>query len=100
MARIELQLPKHFEGSTEPSTVTTVYHGAGEPVRKGEPVLELINAEGIFDLPAPVTGIIVEVSVRAGEKVYPKTTLLVMESGERGAGPVAGPGGGKEKRRE
>jgi pyruvate/2-oxoglutarate dehydrogenase complex dihydrolipoamide acyltransferase (E2) component len=85
LARIELRLPPHLENTVEPATVTTVYHGAGEPVRKGEPVLELINAEGIFDLPAPVTGIIVEVAVKPGDKVYPKTTLLVMESGEKSA---------------
>ncbi len=45
----------------------------------------------------------VEIAVRAGEKVYPGTTLLVMESGERGAGPVAGSGGrasGPEQRRD
>ncbi len=85
MARIELHLPQHVENAMEPATVCQIYHGAGEPVRKGEPVLELINADGFFDLPAPVTGIIVEVAVRAGEKVYPGTTLLVMESGEKGA---------------
>ncbi len=104
MARIELHLPQHIENVTEPATVSTIYHGAGQPVRKGEPVLELLNADGIFDIQAPVTGIIVEIAVRAGEKVYPGTTLLVMESGEKGAGPVAGPGGGRasgpEKRRD
>jgi pyruvate/2-oxoglutarate dehydrogenase complex dihydrolipoamide acyltransferase (E2) component len=67
----------------EPATVCTIYHGAGEPVRKGEAVLELINADGIFDLHATVTGIIVDITVRAGEKVYPGSTLLVMESGEK-----------------
>jgi pyruvate/2-oxoglutarate dehydrogenase complex dihydrolipoamide acyltransferase (E2) component len=85
VARVELHLPQHVENAMEPATVCTIYHGAGEPVRKGEPVLELINADRIFDLPAPVTGIIVEISVRTGEKVYPGTTLLVMESGEKGA---------------
>jgi pyruvate/2-oxoglutarate dehydrogenase complex dihydrolipoamide acyltransferase (E2) component len=101
VARIELHLPKHLENVTE-ATVSTIYHGAGEPVRKGEPVLEFLNQDGIFDLPAPVTGIIVEVAVRAGEKVQPGATLLVMESGERGAGPVAGGGkaSGPEKRRD
>ncbi|HVY62971.1 MAG TPA: lipoyl domain-containing protein [Planctomycetota bacterium] len=95
MARVELRLPQHLENLSEPATVSTIYHGAGEPVRKGEPVLELLNGEGIFDVPAPVTGIIVEIAVRAGDKVSARTTLLVMESGEKGAGPVAGPGGGR-----
>jgi pyruvate/2-oxoglutarate dehydrogenase complex dihydrolipoamide acyltransferase (E2) component len=85
VARVELHLPQHLENAKEPATVSAVYHGAGEPVRKGEPVLELMNLEGIFDLPAPVTGIIVEISVKAGEKVYPGATLIVMESGEKGA---------------
>ncbi len=81
--RIELQLPQPIENAMEPATVCTIYHGAGEPVRKGEPVLELINNECIFDLPAPATGIIIDITVRAGEKVYPGSTLLVMESGEK-----------------
>ncbi len=79
--KIELHLPPLVENAMEPATVVTVYHGAGEPVRKGEPVLELINAEGVMDLPAPATGIIKEVLVRPGEKVYPGTTLLIMENG-------------------
>jgi pyruvate/2-oxoglutarate dehydrogenase complex dihydrolipoamide acyltransferase (E2) component len=85
VARVELHLPQRVENATGPATVCTIYHGAGEPVRKGEAVLELINADGIFDLPAPVTGIIVEIAVHAGDKVYPGTRLLVMESGEKGA---------------
>ena len=83
MARVELHLPQHVENAMEPATVCTIYHGAGEPVRKGEPVLEMINSDRIFDLPAPVTGIIVEIVVRTGEKVLPGRALLVMESGER-----------------
>lgn len=87
MARVELHLPQYLENAKEPATVSSIYHGAGEPVRRGEAVLELLNADGIFDLPAPVTGIIVEVAVKPGEKVYPGSTLLVMESGEKGAIP-------------
>jgi pyruvate/2-oxoglutarate dehydrogenase complex dihydrolipoamide acyltransferase (E2) component len=81
--KIELHLPQLLENAAEPATVCTIYHGAGEPVRKGEPVLELLNAEGVFDLPAPATGIIKEVLVRTGEKVFPGSTLLVLESGEK-----------------
>ena len=98
VARIELHLPQHLQSATEPATVSTIYHGAGEPVRKGEPVLELMNVDGIFDLPAPVTGIIVEIAVRAGDKVSAQTALLVMESGEKG--PVAGSGGGRARGRD
>lgn len=97
LARIELSLPKQREPGSEPATVSAVHHGAGEPVRKGEPVLELLNSEGIFDLPAPVTGIIVEVAVRPGDKVQPGATVMVMESGEKGAG-ASGSGGGKARR--
>jgi pyruvate/2-oxoglutarate dehydrogenase complex dihydrolipoamide acyltransferase (E2) component len=99
VARIELHLPQHVENAMEPATVCTVYHGAGEPVRKGEPVLELINADRIFDLPAPVTGIIVEIVVRPGEMVKPGRPLLVMESGER-AGEGRAAGDGKPGKRE
>ena len=103
VARVEIRLPHQLESGAEPATVNTVFHGAGEPVRKGEPVLELLNSFGIFDLVAPVTGIIVEVSVRSGDHVKPGATLLVMESGDR-TDTVAGPGGGKaagpDKRRE
>jgi pyruvate/2-oxoglutarate dehydrogenase complex dihydrolipoamide acyltransferase (E2) component len=103
LARVELRLPHHLESGSEPATVNSVLHGAGEPVRKGEPVLELLNSYGIFDLVAPVTGIILEVSVRSGDVVKPGAPLLVIESGDK-TDSVAGSGGGKaagpEKRRE
>ena len=100
MARIEIRLPHPIENAAEQATVSVVLHGAGEPVRKGEPVLEMLNSYGIFDISAPATGIIIEVAVRAGDAARPGAMLLVMESGD----PVAGSGGGKstgpEKRRE
>ena len=79
--RVELTLPRRVENALEPATVFRIYHGASEPVCADEPVLELINADGMFDLKAPVTGMIVEVTVTPGEKVYPGGTLLVLESG-------------------
>jgi len=94
MARVELRLPHHLENGAETATVSAVLHGAGEPVRKGEPVLELLNSFGIFDLPAPVTGIITEVAVRSGDQVRPGAVVLIIESPDKSE-PIAGAGGGK-----
>jgi len=80
--RVELTLPKPIEDAIEPATVLHVYHAPSEPVKKGEPVVEMVNSDGMFDLPAPATGVIVEVTVKPGQKVYPGATLLIMESGK------------------
>lgn len=91
MARVELRLPHHLENGAETATVSAVLHGAGEPVRKGEPVLELLNSFGIFDLSAPVTGIIAEVAVRSGDQVRPGAVVLIIESPDKSE-PIAGGG--------
>lgn len=82
---MELKLPQVVDDVLEPATVCNILHGAGEPVREGEPVIELINRDGMFDVPAPVTGLIVELYVRPGQMVFPGMRLLAMESA--GPGP-------------
>ncbi|RME72147.1 MAG: hypothetical protein D6776_09265 [Planctomycetota bacterium] len=82
--RVELVLPRLVEDLLEPATVCNILHGAGTPVRKGEPVIELIHRDGMFDVSAPATGLIVEVLVQPGQVVYPGMRLLVVECGPRG----------------
>jgi biotin carboxyl carrier protein len=82
--RFELVLPQVVDDVLEPATVCNLLHGAGAPVRKGEAVIELINRDGMYDIPAPVTGLIVEIFVKPGQMVFPGMRLLVMESGGDG----------------
>lgn len=77
--RVELRMPVE---SFEPATVLAIHHGLGEPVRKGEPVVEMITRDRIFDITSPSTGQIVEILVGAGEQVRAGDTLLVIENGK------------------
>jgi pyruvate/2-oxoglutarate dehydrogenase complex dihydrolipoamide acyltransferase (E2) component len=60
--------------------VTHWYKKEGDPVREGEPLLEVETIKAIADLPAPATGTLVRVLVQQGETVAIETPLAEIEA--------------------
>ncbi|MHC4829750.1 MAG: hypothetical protein ACYTFT_05255 [Planctomycetota bacterium] len=78
--QVDLKLPRAAPDSLQPATVLSIYFDVADPVREGEPLVQLIHGDGLFDVFAPAHGMIVDVPIRAGQKVYPGTTLLTLEA--------------------
>ena len=64
----------------------------GDPVQKGEPVVEIETDKVTVELEAPASGVLRDVSAREGDVVpVGRTIAVVFAVGEAGAASVAGP---------
>jgi pyruvate dehydrogenase E2 component (dihydrolipoamide acetyltransferase) len=64
----------------------------GDPVQKGEPVVEIETDKVTVELEAPASGVLRDVSAREGDVVpVGRTIAVVFAAGEAGAVSVAGP---------
>jgi len=81
----EFKLPNLGEG-VDSGDVVGVSVKAGDPVTKGQSMLEIETNKAVMDVPAPDNGSIVSVNVKVGDKVKPG---MVMVTYEAGAAPAA-----------
>jgi pyruvate dehydrogenase E2 component (dihydrolipoamide acetyltransferase) len=51
----------------------------GEPVQKGEPILEIETAKVTMEIEAPATGVLTRILVPQDDEVSPGTVLAVIE---------------------
>ena len=65
---IEIKLPSLAEG-VDKATVTYCHKNAGDSVKEGEDLLELVTDKATFNMPSPVTGVLKEVLVTEGDEV-------------------------------
>jgi pyruvate/2-oxoglutarate dehydrogenase complex dihydrolipoamide acyltransferase (E2) component len=72
--RIRINLPKSGMGIDE-GTVRRWLKGVGEPVEKGEVIVEIETAKALQDVESPVKGILVEILVREGETLAVNSAL-------------------------
>lgn len=101
----EIRVPTLGESVTE-ATVGQWYKKPGEAVNVDEPIVELETDKVTVEVPAPVSGIISDISVEEGETVEVGALLGAMSEGEGGAKPTAkveakeAPATGKETQTE
>ncbi|MDD5428585.1 MAG: lipoyl domain-containing protein [Candidatus Omnitrophica bacterium] len=64
----EVKLPLIAEG-VDKANVSYWHHSAGEAVKEGEDLVELVTDKATFNLPAPATGTLKETLVSEGDEV-------------------------------
>ena len=64
----EVKLPELGEEVSE-ATVSYWLHQEGDEIKEGEDLVEMTTDKATFNVPAPVSGILKEVSVEEGETV-------------------------------
>ncbi|MEW6425655.1 MAG: dihydrolipoamide acetyltransferase family protein [Bacillota bacterium] len=71
-------------------TVTKWLKKEGDPVRKGEPVVEIMSDKASFEVEAPADGVLLKIAVPEGE-VVPIATVIgyIGQAGEKVDGPQA-----------
>ena len=74
---MEVKLPEMGEGIEEAS-VSFWYKKAGDVVKEGEDLVELTTEKTSFNLPAPTSGTVKQISVREGDKVKVGQTLAII----------------------
>ena len=75
---MEVNLPEMGEGIEEAS-VSFWYKKVGDAVKEGEDLVELTTEKTSFNLPAPVSGTVKQISAGEGDKVKVGQALAVIE---------------------
>jgi pyruvate dehydrogenase E2 component (dihydrolipoamide acetyltransferase) len=65
---IEVRLPSLAEG-VDKATVTYCHKSAGDSVKEGDDLIELVTDKATFNMPSPVSGILKEILVSEGDQV-------------------------------
>ncbi len=65
---VEIKLPSLAEG-VDKATVTYCHKSAGDNVKEGDDLIELVTDKATFNMPSPVSGILKEILVSEGDQV-------------------------------
>jgi 2-oxoglutarate dehydrogenase E2 component (dihydrolipoamide succinyltransferase) len=84
---IEIKVPAMGESVTE-ATVARWFKKEGDSVARDEPLLELETDKVTVEVPAPASGAIESISVRAGDTVQVGAILGAIAEGKAGAPSV------------
>jgi pyruvate/2-oxoglutarate dehydrogenase complex dihydrolipoamide acyltransferase (E2) component len=76
-----VNLPKWGMGLEE-GTVVRWLKAVGDPVNAGEPLVEIETAKATQEVPADVSGTLVEIRVAEGESAAVNTTIAVIEASD------------------
>lgn len=71
-------LPPLAEG-VDKANVTYWHRSAGDKIREGEELVELVTDKATFNLPAPASGTLKEIMITEGNEVKVGQTLAVIE---------------------
>lgn len=74
----DVKLPPIAEG-VEKANVSYLHHNAGDSVKGGEDLIELVTDKATFNLPAPVSGTLKEILVSEGDEVKVGQVLARIE---------------------
>jgi len=75
---IEVKLPTLAEG-VEEAVVSFWHKDAGEDVKKGDDLVEMLTDKATFNVPSPVSGKLNKALVEEGEEVKVGTTIAEIE---------------------
>ncbi|WP_066640134.1 biotin/lipoyl-containing protein [Desulfolucanica intricata] len=75
---MEIKLPFLAEG-VETAKVSFWHLDEGDTIKEGEDLVEISTSKAVFNVPAPVSGKIVEVIVGEGDEIKVGETLAIIE---------------------
>lgn len=76
---IEVTLPNLGEGSPDQATVSAWLYQEGDFVSEGDDLVEMLTDKATFNVPAPVSGQIVEIRAPQDEAIQVGHVLCVIE---------------------
>jgi len=68
-----------FEEEIKSATVTYIYVKEGEPVKKGQDIIELATSKSVFVAPSPIDGTVRKIGVQEADTVDENKVLMVIE---------------------
>jgi len=98
MSRVDVIMPQMGESIAE-GTVSRWLKKVGDEVKRDEPILEISTDKVDAEIPAPASGILLEIKVQEGTTVEVQTVVAVIDTDGAGAG-AAGDSPKKETKPE
>ncbi len=77
--RTEVKLPELGEDAGKEATVSFWYVEDGGEIKKDEDLVEMVTDKATFNVPAPASGVVKEVSAVEGDKVEVGQLMAVIE---------------------
>lgn len=77
--RTEVKLPELGEDAGKEATVSFWYVEAGGEIQKDEDLVEMVTDKATFNVPAPASGVVKEVSAVEGDKVEVGQLMAIIE---------------------
>ena len=74
----EVKLPELASGVTT-ATISFWHYSEGDTVKKDDDLVELVTDKATFNLPAPVSGRLKQITMREGDTVSVGETIAVIE---------------------
>jgi 2-oxoisovalerate dehydrogenase E2 component (dihydrolipoyl transacylase) len=91
MARYVVKLPDIGEGTTE-AEIVAWHVSPGQVIREEDPLVDIMTDKATVELPAPVSGTVVAINGKVGEKRPVGSELVVLDvAGEGNVAAAAGP---------
>ncbi len=85
---MDVKLPKLGEGA-DSGVVVNVFVKEGDPVAKGQAIIELENEKAVASIPATAAGVVAKIHVKPGDKISVGQRLISLnESGKPAAAPA------------
>ncbi len=85
---MDVKLPKLGEGA-DSGVVVNVFVKEGDPIAKGQAILELENEKAVASIPATGGGVVTKIHVKPGDKINVGQRLISLnESGKPAAAPA------------
>jgi pyruvate dehydrogenase E2 component (dihydrolipoamide acetyltransferase) len=85
---MDVKLPKLGEGA-DSGVVVNVFVKEGDPVAKGQAIIELENEKAVASIPATAAGVVAKIHVKPGDKISVGQRLISLnENGQPSAGPA------------
>lgn len=75
---VKVYLPDLGE-NVEKATVSYWYFEEGAAVTEGQDIVEVVTDKATFNVPAPITGTLVEIAAHEGDNIVPGETLGIIE---------------------
>ena len=85
---MDVKLPKLGEGA-DSGVVVNVFVKEGDPIAKGQAIIELENEKAVASIPATGGGVVTKIHVKPGDKINVGQRLISLnEGGKPSAGPA------------
>jgi 2-oxoglutarate dehydrogenase E2 component (dihydrolipoamide succinyltransferase) len=78
--KVEVKLPELGKDAAHEATVSFFYPEVGDHVDKDDELVEMLTDKAAFNVPAPVSGTLVEIVARDNDVVKVGQTLAVIET--------------------